>query len=78
MTVTIRVMNATGQFAAASLSAVPASAMPMTIATLPVTMGGRIRSSAALPMRWISRPKRISTTAVPMMPTWANRTPSGQ
>ena len=34
----------------ASLSAVPASAMPMTMATLPVMMGGSTLSSAALPI----------------------------
>jgi hypothetical protein len=50
----------------------------MTIATLPVIIGGSTLSSAALPMRMISRPTRISTIAVPRIPTCAICTPLGQ
>ena len=76
--VAINVMKATVQVwaatsGAAQLPAFPraafASAIPMTIAIEPVTIGGRTRSSAALPMRMMSKPIRISKTAVKMMPT---------
>ncbi len=56
ITVKNSVTMAMPQSAAAILSAAPANATPITIATLPVMMGGSTLSSAALPMRMINRP----------------------
>ena len=44
-------INATPQLAEAMLRAEPANARPMTIATLPVTIGGKTLSNRSLPMR---------------------------
>ena len=85
--VAINVMKATVQVCAATSGAAQfpalpraafASATPMTIAIEPVTIGGRTLSSAALPMRMMSKPIKISKTAVNTIPTCTIRTPSGQ